>query len=335
MIILGIDTSCDDTSVSVVEDGKNILSNIVSSQILFHEKYGGVVPEIAARKHLELINFAIQEALETASVSWKDLHAVAVTDRPGLIGSLVVGVAAAKSIAWAHQKPLIPVNHIQAHLYAPQLNNEWKIDRFVALIVSGGHTLLAEITKRIEMEVIGRTVDDAAGEAFDKIAKLMNIGYPGGPAIQKCAEKCLKNPVQLPRPMIKEGYNFSFSGLKTAAKLVYEQIISNQSEYTLPDLAAGFQDAVVDVLQHKTFKLAQETGLKNIVVTGGVAANKKLREVFHSDAIKKDINVYFPTPELCTDNAAMVAGIAYHLYKADVTASWDLNPQSAILRKGV
>jgi len=335
MLILGIDTSCDDTSASVVEDGKYIRSNIISSQIPFHRKYGGVVPEIAARKHVELINYVIREAMETASVTWHDLDSIAVTDCPGLIGSLIVGVCAAKSIAWVHDKLLIPVNHIQAHLYAPQITPDWNTDRFIGLIVSGGHTILVEAVNRIEMNVIGRSVDDAAGEAFDKVAKLMNLGYPGGPAIQKLVEESEGDPVPLPRPMLHEGYNFSFSGLKTAARIAHEKIIKGISDYTFPNLAEGFQNSVIDVLKKKSFKLIHETGLKNLVVTGGVAANKKLKEMFLLEGKKQNIKVYFPPLSLCTDNAAMVAGLAYHLAQKGVVGTLDLNPRPNVIRKGV
>jgi len=329
MLILGIDTSCDDTAAAVVADGVQILSNIISSQTDFHRKYGGIVPEIASRKHIELILHVIDEALATANATFDDLGAVAVTNRPGLVGSLLVGVAAAKSIAYCHNLPLLGIHHIEGHIYANFLEHEDIPFPHICLTVSGGHTLLVYVREGWQYELLGSTQDDAAGEAYDKVSQYLDLGFPGGPVIDKLAQEG-KNVVDFPRPMIDSGdYNFSFSGLKTAVRYFVAQNREKGSLPAVEDIAASFQKAVVDVLIQKTMFAAQSRNVSAVTLTGGVGANSELRQSMSEAGEQQNIKVCFPSRVLCTDNAAMIAGTAYHKYQAGERAGLDLNAMAS------
>jgi N6-L-threonylcarbamoyladenine synthase len=314
--ILGIETSCDDTCAAVVRNGSDILSNVVSSQDEIHRKYGGIVPEIASRKHIEVIDIVIKEALERSGTSLGIIDAVSVTNRPGLIGSLLVGVGAAKAISYARSIPLIAANHLEAHIYSNLLGNPDIRGGFIALIVSGGHTSLYFVDDNWNIEQVGHTVDDAAGEAFDKIARYIGLGYPGGPVIEKLSKKGDPDYIDLPRPMIDSGdFNFSFSGLKTALIYRTKKEPKLLAEENIPGLAASFQRSVVDVLTEKTIGACRKFDADRILVSGGVAANGRLREELERKGRKNDIKIFIPPVYLCTDNAAMVACLGYHKYR--------------------
>ena len=326
MKILGIDTSCDDTSVAVVEDGKHILSNVISSQFDLHEKYGGIVPELASRKHVESINYIIDHALAESEVSFQDLEAIAVTNRPGLIGALLIGVSAAKSLAFCHNLPLIGINHVEGHVYANFMQHDELTFPHICLTVSGGHTLLLKVNKGWTYKILGSTIDDAAGEAYDKVAQYLGLGFPGGRIIDDMAKKGDEKAIDFPRPLInRDDYNFSFSGLKTSVRYFVEKAEAAGNLPPLEDIAASFQAAVVDVLVNKTIRAAQEYQVKSINLTGGVAANSRLRHDLRKAADKNDMYVFYPTIKLCTDNAAMVAGIAYQKYQQEQRDGLDLN----------
>ncbi len=309
MLILGIDTSCDDTSVALLRGGREILSNIVSSQVDLHAVFGGVVPEIASRKHLELIDIIVREALREGKADPRDLDAVSVTAGPGLIGSILIGLCFAKGFAFSLQKPLIGVNHIEAHAMSIFLERDVDFP-FIALVVSGGHTIILRIDEPCRYSVLGTTKDDAAGEAFDKIAKYLAIGYPGGGIIEEYSRRGRKDYVIFPRPMMDDNTcDFSFSGLKTAfISYVKNHGINGEN---MPDILASFQEAVIDVLFQKTVRAARKTGISRIVVGGGVASNRRLREVFLERGGKEGLAVMFSSPEFCTDNGAMVAMLGY------------------------
>ncbi|MBN1551851.1 tRNA (adenosine(37)-N6)-threonylcarbamoyltransferase complex transferase subunit TsaD [bacterium] len=320
MLILGIESSCDDTSIALVEKGNSVLSNIISSQIKDHTRYGGVVPEIAARKHLEHILPVLHSALDKADTNISKIDAVAVTHKPGLVGSLIVGLTAAKSIALHLKVPLIGINHLHAHTYAGCLAGLPFGKPHLSLIASGGHTSLLEC-HRHTYRLIGRTLDDAAGEAYDKIAKHLGLGYPGGPIIDKLAQSGNKSIIRFPRPMIDhDTFDFSFSGLKTAV-MYY---LHNNPETPPRDLAAAFQDAVIDVLLTKTLKAREHLAYDTISVVGGVAANSALRAAFKESADRTHFSLFIPPPVLCTDNAAMVAGLAYHLLMDNIVSPLNL-----------
>jgi N6-L-threonylcarbamoyladenine synthase len=324
--VLGIETSCDDTSAAVVEDGARILSNVVSSQVEWHRPYGGVVPEVASRHHLLLINPVIDEALKRADAGFKDIDAVAVTIGPGLIGALLVGLAAAKAIAYSLKVPLIGVNHLAAHIHGNFLESPDLRPPLVALLVSGGHTLLAYIDAEEGVQVLGQTLDDAAGEAFDKIARFLGLGYPGGPAIDELAAKGDASKVTLPRAMIdRPDYDFSLSGLKTAVLNYVSKIQKEGKEVPINDLAAGFQAAIVDVQVAKTIRAALEYDVENIVLAGGVASNKGLRAALNNAAMENELVLYTPSIEICTDNAAMIASLGYELLKKGETIDMSAN----------
>ena len=324
MLTLGIESSCDDTSVAIVEDDTTICSNVIASQHDYHRKYGGVVPEIAARKHLEHILPVIQLCLDEAGKAISEITAVGVTNRPGLIGSLLVGLTAAKSIAYVYDIPLIGINHIEAHAYASCFAGLPYGSHHIALIVSGGHTNILEM-KEGNMKLLGSTVDDAAGEAFDKIAKVLNLEYPGGPAIDRLARHVPSATIKFPRPMMDQNnFNFSFSGLKTA--VIY--YLHQNPEIAPAEIAAAFQEAAVDVLITKTIKAAESLNIKTIAVAGGVACNSKLRKEFSRVCERKNMNLVIPEPVLCTDNAAMVAGLTYQKFIRNCTADFGLNAES-------
>ena len=327
--ILGIETSCDDTCASVVKNGKVVLSNIIASQDEIHRKYGGVVPEIASRKHIEIIDIIIGEAIEKSGLAVESINAVSVTNRPGLIGSLLVGVGAAKAICYAAKIPLIAVNHLEAHIYSNILKHPEITGGFIALVVSGGHSSLYLVDKDFNIEEIGHTVDDAVGEAFDKIARYMGLGYPGGPVIDKLSQQGNPDIIKLPRPMIDSGdFNFSFSGLKTA--LIYRTKRDDKllAEKNIPNLAASFQESATGVLVEKTIRACSKYGLKKILVCGGVAANSLLREKFRIKGSENNISVYIPPLSLCMDNAAMAACLGYYKYLKGIFSDLDVDVYS-------
>ncbi len=318
MIVLGIETSCDETAASVVEDGRRILSNVVATQFELHAAYGGVVPELAARRHLENILPVIQAALDQAGVTLADLDALAVTQRPGLIGALVIGMASAKALAFTLRRPLVGVHHLEAHILAAFLTDTPPSFPFVGLVVSGGHTNLYHVRGFLDMALLGRSRDDAAGEAFDKVAKLLRLGYPGGVAIEALAARGNAAAFSLPRPRIpEEPLTFSFSGLKTAVayhlKAKPEILEDSRSQ---ADLAASFQEAVVDTLTSRAWVALSQTQTRRLVVCGGVAANGRLRQVLADRAQDTGVELFLPPSFLCTDNAAMVAALGYHRLQA-------------------
>lgn len=326
MLILGIETSCDETAASVVEDGLHIRSNVIASQVKFHEPYGGVVPEIASRKHIEVINQVVDSAINEAGITLNDIGAIAVTCGPGLVGALLVGVSFAKALAYGRRLPLIPINHLEAHIYAvyleyPQINLP-----AIALVVSGGHTEMILVKKLGVYEPLGRTKDDAIGEAYDKVAKWLGLGYPGGPVIDQLAKSGNKNAIRFPRPTIKHGkYDFSYSGLKTA---VINYTKTTAHPLPVEDIAASFQEAAVDALVSKAMNAARDMAAVSIILGGGVAANSRLREQLDERTTGKKIDLYIPSIVLCTDNAAMIAGLGFHKYNAGNRADLSLDVNS-------
>ncbi|OIO01039.1 tRNA (adenosine(37)-N6)-threonylcarbamoyltransferase complex transferase subunit TsaD [Candidatus Desantisbacteria bacterium CG_4_10_14_0_8_um_filter_48_22] len=330
MLILGIETSCDETAVALVEDGRKISIDLVASQVSFHSRYGGVIPEVASRKQIELINPLLREALTKSKTKWKNIDAVAVTAEPGLIGSLLVGISTASVLSYVNKIPLYEVNHVESHLYANFLANvvhrpsgsyvERELQMpFIGLVASGGHTSLFLVKDHQHLELLGSTRDDAAGEAFDKVAKLLGLPYPGGPQIQKYAKMGNPEAIKFPRPYLHGSYDFSFSGLKTAVAY-YLKNTMHDGRCTMDgklkaDVAAGFQAAVVDTLVYKTVKAAKKNGIKRIAIGGGVAANKALRLMLRSETAKHGIELFIPPVRLCLDNAAMVAVRAYFKYQ--------------------
>ncbi len=328
--ILGIETSCDETAAAIVQDGKTILSNIINSQISIHQEFGGVVPEVASRKHIENIAVVVDLAFREADLHYSDIDAVAVTHVPGLIGALLVGVSFAKAFAYGLDKPLIAVNHLQGHIYANFLEHENIDFPAVCLVVSGGHTSLILMENETSYEVLGATRDDAAGEAFDKVARFMGLGYPGGPAIQKAAQVGQAGLVRLPRVFLdREDFEFSFSGLKTATMNMWNKL-SRRGEENPNHMAAEFQEALVEVLVEKSIKAAQKYKVKSVLMAGGVAANQRLRELMSEKAYENNLHLYYPALDLCTDNAAMIAGIAYHDYMSSRFAPLNLNAYSSL-----
>jgi len=312
MLVLGIETSCDETAAALVADGKSILSSTIATQLDLLKKYGGVVPEIAARRHTELIGYVIKEALDKAGKTLDDIEAVAVTSRQGLVGCLMVGVAAAKSISYTRGLPLIGLHHIEGHIFANLLSHPDLPFPHVCLTVSGGHNMLLYVQEPCRYELLGTTLDDAAGEAFDKIAKFLGMGFPGGPVIDKLSKQGGRQAFKFPRPMIaSKSFDFSFSGLKTAVVNMFKERLARDETLPLADIAASFQEAIVDVLVAKTVRAAQEKDITTISVTGGVSANSRLRQVFTETGGKKGIKIFFPDLSLCTDNAAMIAAAGY------------------------
>jgi len=326
MLVLGIETSCDETSAALVVDGKMILSSIIATQLDLLKKYGGVVPEIAARRHTELIGYVIKEALDTAGKTLDDIEAVAVTSKQGLIGCLLVGVAAAKSISYSKQVPLIGVHHIEGHIFANRLSHPDLPLPHVCLTVSGGHTMLLYVPEDCRYELLGTTLDDAAGEAFDKIAKFLGLDFPGGPVVDKLSRQGNRKAYDFPRPMTRaKTLDFSFSGLKTSVINMFKDRVARNEALPLADIAASFQEAVVDVLVSKTMRATKECGVSAISVTGGVSANGRLREVFQETCKQKKIDVFFPDLSLCTDNAAMIAAAGYARMKLGEVSGLSLN----------
>jgi N6-L-threonylcarbamoyladenine synthase len=331
--IVGIETSCDETAIGIVEDGKRVAANVVASSLEHHRPYGGVIPEIAARAHVETIWEVLAQALETAHLAPEAIDAIAVTQGPGLPGALLIGVAFAKGLALSLDRPLIPVDHLAAHLYAGEMTNPGLSPPYIGLVVSGGHTLLCVAHAECRYELLGETKDDAVGEAFDKVAKLLGLGYPGGPVIDRLSEEG-RSSIQFPRSHSKQPFDFSFSGLKTSVYNYVKRSAGN-AEFGMPpnalgrqevaDIAASFQETAVDILVTKTLKAVQRTGIPRVVVGGGVASNRRLRTRFAEEAAEKKLEVVFPPPALCVDNGAMVAGVGYPLLQRGRVAALSLN----------
>jgi N6-L-threonylcarbamoyladenine synthase len=324
--ILGIESSCDETAASIVVNGREVLSNVISSQIEIHKKFGGVVPEVASRKHVEVINAVVEEALEKAGVSFQDIDAIAVTYGPGLVGALLVGLQYAKGLAYALKKPLIGVNHIEGHISANFIEHKELEPPFVCLVVSGGHTFIVYMEDYGKFEVIGQTRDDAAGEAYDKIARALGLGYPGGPKIDKLSKEGNPDAIKFPRANFHDdSLDFSFSGLKSAVLNYLNKMEMTGTEINKADVAASFQKAVVEVLTDNVIKTCKRRGVNKIAIAGGVASNSALRANLIKEGSKIDVEVLFPAPILCTDNAAMIAAAGYFEYKRGITASLNLN----------
>ncbi|MGD9678219.1 MAG: tRNA (adenosine(37)-N6)-threonylcarbamoyltransferase complex transferase subunit TsaD [Vulcanibacillus sp.] len=321
--ILAIESSCDETAVAIVEDGTKILANVISSQIEIHKRFGGVVPEVASRKHVEVINILLEQALKDAGLKLNEISAIAVTYGPGLIGSLLVGLAAAKTLSFVLKIPLIGVHHISGHIYANHLVTPLKFP-LIALVVSGGHTEIIYMDNHLNFEILGQTRDDAAGEAFDKVARILNLPYPGGPHIDKLAQKG-EPKIPLPRARLDNKYDFSFSGLKSAVINAVHNAEQKNEQISKEDMAASFQEAVIDVLVNKTISAVKEKKVDHLIIAGGVAANSELRGSLENKCKELKINLTIPPIELCTDNAAMVASVGYYQYISGNWSKLDLN----------
>ncbi len=316
MIVMGIETSCDETSVALLRNGREVLANVISSQIDIHKKYGGVVPEVASRKHLENMNHIIKAALLEANLKFQDIDLIAVTKGPGLVGALLVGVSAAKALAYGLDIPLIGVNHMEGHICANYISHKDLKPPFISLVVSGGHSYLIHVKEYTEYELIGTTRDDAAGESFDKVARSLGLGYPGGPLIDALAKKGNPKAFDFPRVMLEENsYDFSFSGLKTAVLNTLNGLRQKNLNICVEDVVASFQEAVLDVLVEKSFRLLKEREQKILVISGGVSANDGLRKRMEERGAKEDVRIYYPEKILSTDNAAMIASAGYFRYK--------------------
>ncbi len=328
--ILGVESSCDETAAAVVKNGREVLTNIISTQILIHRKFGGVVPEIASRKHIEKIMPVIDKALAEANLAPERISAVAVTYGPGLVGALLVGLSAAKALAFALDKPLIGVNHLEGHVFANFLSGEDLQPPFLALVVSGGHTSLLVVEDYNSFKLLGQTRDDAAGEAFDKIARVMGLPYPGGPEIEKLALEGDPLSIAFPRPFLPGSYDFSFSGLKSAVLNYLHGLEQKGLSPNKADVAASFQQTVIEVLVEKSKQALRETGLKQIVLAGGVSANVALQKALAKGAEEVGATLVHPTKILCTDNAVMIATRGYYQYLHGERSSWDLNAVPAL-----
>ncbi len=347
-LLLAVESSCDETGVALVEDGRRVHANVVASQVALHAPTGGIVPEVAARAHLRWIVPVLDEAMATAGVTMDDVDAVAVTYGPGLAGSLLVGINFAKTLAWAHGKPLVPVNHLEGHVYAGWLLDPGEADKeappfpLVALVVSGGHTFLVEMRDHLDYRLLGTTVDDAAGEAFDKVGRLLGLGYPGGPAISKAADTAVAHDRVFPRAWLPDTYDLSFSGLKTAARRIVARARTDEglpadereggtlADPVVAELAWGFQDSVVDVLATKTIRAAEAIGARGIVLGGGVAANAALRARIAGEAEARGIAMVIPRPGLCTDNGAMIGAAGARRLAAGVRAGLVLDARPSL-----
>ena len=324
--ILAIESSCDETAAAVVKDGREVLSNIIASQVPVHTLYGGVVPEIASRAHIEKINSVVEQALSEADTTMEDIDAVAVTYGPGLVGALLVGVAAAKGIAFAAHKPLIAVHHIEGHISANYIENKELEPPFLCLVISGGHTHLVRVKDYGEYEVLGRTRDDAAGEAFDKVARAIGLGYPGGPKIEKAAHEGNAHAIPFPKPKVGDGeYDFSFSGLKSAVLNYLNSCEMKGETVNTADVAASFQQSVIDVMTERTAGAIAEFKADKFAIAGGVASNQTLRAAIEELCGEKGVRFYHPSPILCTDNAAMIGAAAYHQFLKGDFAGYELN----------
>ncbi|MGI6119314.1 MAG: tRNA (adenosine(37)-N6)-threonylcarbamoyltransferase complex transferase subunit TsaD [Desulfosporosinus sp.] len=325
-VILGIETSCDETSAAVLVNGTDLRSHVISSQIMTHQKYGGVVPEIASREHSLHIQPVVQQAMDTAKVDFSDLSAIAVTCGPGLVGSLLVGVSGAKAMAYAAGIPLIGINHLEGHIYANFLHHQNLEFPFLALLVSGGHTHLIYFEAHGRYRVLGRTRDDAAGEALDKVARTLGLGYPGGPEIEKVAQHGDAQAFMFPRSLLeRDSLDFSFSGMKSAVLNTLNSARMRGETLHVPDLAASFQQAVVDVLVQKALRAIERIKVKTLLLAGGVAANSLLRETLQRELSERNVRLVYPPPILCTDNGAMIAITGYYHYLAGTFSPWTLN----------
>ena len=345
-LLLAIESSCDETGMAVVEGGRRIHADVVATQVALHAATGGIVPEVAARAHLRWVVPVLDKAIADSGVAWTDLDAIAVTHGPGLAGSLLVGINFAKALAWVHDLPLVGVNHLEGHVYAA-----WLADKgteppeptfpLVALVVSGGHTFLVSMTDHLTYRLLGTTVDDAAGEAFDKVGRLLGLGYPGGPAIQRAAAGATRRDVVFPRAWLGDSYDFSFSGLKTAARRIVDAARAEErlpaddpdahlSDATVAELAYGFQESVVDVLVTKTMRAAEATGARSIVLGGGVAANSALRERLAAEAERCNLPLIVPRPGLCTDNGAMIGAAGARRFLAGERSGLDLDARPSL-----
>lgn len=326
VLILAIESSCDETAAAVVKNGRTVLSNVISSQIALHTLYGGVVPEIASRKHIEKINQVIEAALSEAEVTLSDVDAIGVTYGPGLVGALLVGVAEAKAIAYAAKKPLVGVHHIEGHIAANFIEHSELKPPFLSLVVSGGHTHLVRVKDYGKFDIIGRTRDDAAGEAFDKVARAIGLGYPGGPKIDKVSREGNPEATVFPRAHVEDApYDFSFSGVKSAVLNYINGCRMKGEEYSQADIAASFQKAVTDVLVSNAMHAVTEFKADKFAIAGGVASNSALRQAMRSACEKRGVKLYYPSPVYCTDNAAMIGVAAYYEYIAGTRHGWDLN----------
>jgi N6-L-threonylcarbamoyladenine synthase len=325
-IILAIESSCDETAAAVVVDGREVLSNVIASQIDTHKKFGGVVPEVASRMHIEVVDSVVKAALAEAEVSLDDIDAIGVTYGPGLVGALLVGLQYAKGLSLGSNKPLIGVNHIQGHISANFIEHKDLKPPFVSLVVSGGHTFIVYVKGYRDFEVIGETRDDAAGEAYDKVARALGLGYPGGPKIDKLAKEGNENAIAFPRAKFQDDtLDFSFSGVKSAVLNYLNKAKMKDVEINKADIAASFQKAIVDVLKTNVFLTCERRGIKRIAVAGGVASNSCLRETLQNEGAKKGIEILFPSPILCTDNAAMIGSAAYFNYQEGIISDLDIN----------
>ena len=326
ILILGIESSCDETAAAVVKNGREVLSNIISSQIDLHTLYGGVVPEIASRKHIEKINQVIEEALSAARVTLSDIDAIGVTYGPGLVGALLVGVAEAKAISFATGIPLVGVHHIEGHISANYIEHKELEPPFMSLVVSGGHTHLVKVQDYGVYEILGRTRDDAAGEAFDKVARAIGLGYPGGPKIDRVSKEGNADAISFPRAKVEDSlYDFSFSGLKSAVLNYLNSCEMKGETYIQADVAASFQKAVTDVLVEHSIAAVKAQGFRKFAMAGGVASNSALRAAMDEACRRENIELYYPSPIFCTDNAAMIGVAAYYEFKNGVTSGLDLN----------
>ena len=320
MNILGIETSCDETAATVVKDGTSILSSVISSQVEVHHPYGGVVPELASRKHIEGIVPVVDEAMRQAGMALTEIDAIAVTRGPGLVGALLVGFSFAKSLAYALGIPWVGVDHLEGHINSVFLEDDPPAFPYVALLASGGHTSIYHVTDHITLELMGQTRDDAAGEAFDKVAKVLDLGYPGGGVVDRIAKQGDPSRIKFPRSYLdKASFDFSFSGIKTAVNR-YAASHRTQIKELIPDIAAGFQEAVMEVLTHKAIRAAVEKGCNRLALVGGVAANSRLREMLGTAAVRKGMSLHVPSIQLCGDNAAMIAAVGYHYLEAGIEA---------------
>ncbi len=326
MYILAIESSCDETSCAIVKNGREDIATVISSQIDIHTNFGGVVPEIASRQHLKNITMVIEECLTKAKMKMEEIDAIAVTYGPGLIGSLLVGVEAAKTLSYIYNKPLIPVHHIAGHIYANNLNKEMKYP-LIALVVSGGHTELVYMEDEYKFEYLGGTLDDAIGETYDKVARVIDVGYPGGPVIDKMAHQGV-HEYELPLPLNDMTYNFSFSGLKSAVINLSHNYKQRGIEINKENLAKSFQDVVVEIIVKKTIKALKDKNVKRLIIAGGVAANKAIRENLEKVCKENNIDCSYPNIKYCTDNATMIGAAAYYAYKNGKIASIELNAKS-------
>ncbi len=323
--VLAIETSCDETAAAVVVNGREVRSNVIATQIDLHTQYGGVVPEIASRMHVEKINLVIKEALEKADLTLEEIDVIGVTYGPGLVGALLVGVVAAKALAFTKNKPLVGVHHIEGHIAANYIEHKELEPPFLCLVVSGGHTHLVHVKDYKEYEIIGKTRDDAAGEAYDKVARAIGLPYPGGPKIDALSQEGNRDAIKFPKAMLGEGYDFSFSGVKSSVLNYVNSAKMKEEPLNVADIAASFQHSVVDVLVSKTIALAKEKNIDKIALAGGVASNKGLRAAMDEACEANQFKLYYPSPLLCTDNAAMIGSAAYYEYQSGSLADMSLN----------